>query len=87
MCPSRRAALSPQKRDPAAASGILTESVLVHRQVLSQSPAVGGHGSQAGNPEPVRAEAKARSVDVLLLVLVALIALEDTVFARVRVLE
>ena len=45
------------------------------------------HESQVGNPEPVPEGAKSGSVDVILLVVVALIALEDAVFARVRVLE
>jgi hypothetical protein len=40
-----------------------------------------------GNPEPVPEGAKSGSVDAILLVVVALIALEDAVFARVRVLE
>jgi hypothetical protein len=43
------------------------------------------HESQVGNPEPVPEGAKSGSVDVILLV--ALIALEDAIFARVRVLE
>jgi hypothetical protein len=45
------------------------------------------HESQVGSPEPVPEGAISGSVDVILLVVVALIALEDAVFARVRVLE
>ena len=45
------------------------------------------HESWVGNPEPVPEGAKSGSVDVILLVVVALIAFEDAVFARVRVLE
>jgi hypothetical protein len=45
------------------------------------------HESQVGSPEPVPEGAISGSVDVILLVVVALIALEDAVFARFRVLE
>ena len=45
------------------------------------------HESQVGNPESVPEGAKSGLVDVIFLVVVALIALEDAVFARVRVLE
>ena len=45
------------------------------------------HEAQVCNPDPVPEVAKTGSVDVIVLVVVALIALEDAVFARVRVLE
>ena len=45
------------------------------------------HESQVGNPESVPEGANSGLVDVIFLVVMALIALEDAVFARFRVLE
>jgi hypothetical protein len=45
------------------------------------------HESQVGNPEPVPEGAISGSVDVILLVVVALVALKDAVFARFRMLK
>ncbi len=56
--------------------------ILIRQPVARQR-----HESQAGNPVPVPEGAMSESVDVILRVVVALIALEDAVFARFRMLE
>ena len=62
---------------------LIALAVILIRQLVARPR----HESQVGNPEPVPEAAISGSVDAILLVVVALIALKDAVFARFRMLE
>ena len=62
---------------------LIALAVILIRQLVARPR----HESQVGNPEPVPEAAIFGSGDAILLVVVALIALEDAVFARFRMLE